>query len=357
MRLVKVNELKGNEKLAKHIVTSLGTELMAKGTRIKPEYIQKLVELEIEYVFIDESLLLDIDFENDSPGIIREKVKEESHTLVKNVLEKHIYKNTSDLEKLCYAADIIIEDITSERNMIEKIANLRKESTDIYSHSINVCALATVIALKNGFEMDVVKEIAKGCLLHDLGLRYIVVPYENIDIDELNKKEKSDYRKHVILGYDAIKNLDWVSKTASDIVLFHHERNDGSGYPYKNHGEQLDDTVKIVEVCDAFDSMINGIGYKAMKVHHVVEYIKAKSLTAFDNTYANQLLSMVAMYPIGTKVVTSDGELGIVISQNKECIDRPVIKIIGKTDGRPVEDEIIKDMTKCLTMFIVDTLE
>ena len=91
MRLVKVNELKGNEKLAKHIVTSLGTELMAKGTRIKPEYIQKLVELEIEYVFIDESLLLDIDFENDSPGIIREKVKEESHTIYTDLAQNYYY--------------------------------------------------------------------------------------------------------------------------------------------------------------------------------------------------------------------------------------------------------------------------
>ena len=357
MKLVRISDLKGNEKLAKHIVTPLGTELMAKGMIIKPEYIQKLTELNIEYVFVDDSLFIDIDFEKESPGIIREKVKEESHTLVKNVLEKHVYKNTAELEKLCHAADIIVEDITSESEILNRIANIRKEGTDIYTHSINVCALSTVLALKNGFDKEMVKEIAKGCLLHDLGLRYVVVPYENVDVDTLGQKEKSEYRKHVILGYDAVKDEDWVSKTAGDIILFHHERNDGTGYPYKNHGDQLDDTVKIVEVCDAFDSMINGIGYRAMKVHQVVEYIKANSLTAFEKKYAEQLLTMVAMYPVGTKVVTSDDEIGIVMSQNKECIDRPVIKIIAKKDGRPVVEECIKDMTKCLTMFIVDTLD
>ena len=332
MKLVRISDLKGNEKLAKHIVTPLGTELMAKGMVIKPEYIQKLTELNIEYVFVDDSLFIDIDFEKESPGIIREKVKEESHALVKNVLEKHVYKNTAELEKLCHAADIIVEDITSESEILNRIANIRKEGTDIYTHSINVCALSTVLALKNGFDKEMVKEIAKGCLLHDLGLRYVVVPYENVDVDTLGQKEKSEYRKHVILGYDAVKDEDWVSKTAGDIILFHHERNDGTGYPYKNHGDQLDDTVKIVEVCDAFDSMINGIGYRAMKVHQVVEYIKANSLTAFEKKYAEQLLTMVAMYPVGTKVVTSDDEIGIVMSQNKECIDRPVIKIIAKKD-------------------------
>ena len=127
MKLVRISDLKGNEKLAKHIVTPLGTELMAKGMIIKPEYIQKLTELNIEYVFVDDSLFIDIDFEKESPGIIREKVKEESHTLVKNVLEKHVYKNTAGLEKLCHAADIIVEDITSESEILDRIANIRKE--------------------------------------------------------------------------------------------------------------------------------------------------------------------------------------------------------------------------------------
>lgn len=357
MKLVSINDIKGNEKLARHILTESGTELMAKGTLIKEEYIDKLKELGIQYVFIDDSVFVDIDFEKESPGIIKEKVKEESRALVKKILEKHIYKNTSELSEICYAADIIIHDITSEEEVMERIANIRRDGTDIYSHSINVCALATLIALKNGLDKDVVREMAKGCVLHDIGLRYVIVPYENVDVESLSAKEKSEFRKHVILGYDTLKDEEWISEVAKNIVLFHHERNDGSGYPYKNNSNQLDDTVKIVEVCDAFDSMINGIGYKQMKIHHVVEYIRAHSLTAFDRKYTEQLLSMVAMYPIGTKVITSENEIGVVVRQNKDCIDRPVIKIISDKEGKRVDGEPEKDMTKYLTIFIVDTIE
>ena len=357
MKLVKVSELKGNEKLAKHILTESGAELMAKGSIIKLDYIDRLVELGIEYVFVDDSLFLDIDFSNENKGFIKEQVKEESHAIVKNVLEKHVYKNTSDLVKLCAAADNIINDITSEDEVMERIVNIRKEGTDIYSHSINVCAMATLIALKNDFVKDTVREIAKGCILHDIGLRYVVVPYENIDVDELDQKERSEYRKHVILGYDTLKDETWLGQVAKDIVLFHHERNDGTGYPFKNNGASLSDAVKIVEVCDAFDCLLNGIGCKQMRVHEVVEYIRFHSLMAFDEKYANQLLKMVAMYPIGTKVITSDEEVGIVIKQNKECIDRPVLKIISDKDGKTYEEEVIKDMTKHLTMFIVDTID
>lgn len=357
MKLVRLDELKGNEKLGKHILTPSGMELMTKGSVLKSEYILKLRELGMEYVFIDDTVYVDIDFVNESPGIIKDKVKEESKELVKNVLERHIYKNNAELERLCQAANIIVEDILSEEEVMERVANIRKEGTDIYSHSINVCSLATVMALKNGYDKDVVMEIAKGCILHDIGLRYTALQYENIDVNDMNIKERSEFRKHVIMGFDAIKDEPWASQIVKDIVLFHHERNDGTGYPFKNHGEDIDDIVKIVEVCDAFDSMINGIGYKQMKVHQVVEYIKSKSLSEFEKKYADQLLTMVAMYPIGTKVITSDDEVGIVIKQNKECIDRPVLKIIVGTDGMNKDEEVIKDMTEHLTMFIVDTLD
>ena len=66
---------------------------------------------------------------------------------------------------------------------------------------------------------------------------------------------------------------------------------------------------------------------------------------------------MVAMYPIGTKVITSENEIGVVVRQNKDCIDRPVIKIISDKEGKRVDGEPEKDMTKYLTIFIVDTIE
>ena len=270
MKLVKLSELKGNEKLGKHILTPNGMELMAKGTTLKPEYISKLQELGIEYVYIDDSMFINIDFDNEEQGIIRNKVKEESTSIVKNVLERHIYRNTSDLEKLCQAANIIVDDILSENNVLERVVNIRREGTDIYTHSINVCSMATVIALKNDYDKETVMEIAKGCILHDVGLRYTAVNYENVDVESMAQKDKSEFKKHIVLGFDAIDSEPWASNIVKDIILLHHERCDGSGYPFKRQGKELDDIIKIVSVCDAFDSMISGIGYEPMKVHKVV---------------------------------------------------------------------------------------
>ncbi len=356
MKLVDINELKGNEKLGKHILTPTGMELMAKGTIVKPEYVAKLKELGIGYVYVDDSMFIDIDFEREEQGIICEKVKQESTNIVKNVMERHIYKNTSDLMKLCEAANIIVDDILGENDILDRVVNIRREGTDIYSHSINVCSLATVLALKNGYDKETVTEIAKGCILHDLGLRYTAVQYENIDMEDMSQKDKSEFKKHVILGFDAIENEPWASQIIKDIVLLHHERFDGSGYPFKRQGKDLDDVVKIVAVCDAFDSMIRGIGYVPKKIHEAVEYIRCNSLGKFARKYSDQLLTMVAMYPVGTKVITSDDKIAVVVKQNKECIDRPVIKILAERSGKELPEETV-DMTEVLTIFIVDTLD
>ena len=357
MRLVKVEDLNGDEILARHIVTENGKELMASGIKIKTDYIDRLKELGIDYVFVKDQLFGNIDFENNAERIIHKEVEEESIKIVKEVLDKHIYKNSGELKSICEAANNIIKDIISEKEVINRVTDIRKHKKDIYSHSINVCSFATVLALKNGESKKRIEEIAKGSILHDIGYKYLEKRYESMDIMKMSENEKNEYRKHVIYGYDAIKNEKWLTSLAKEIVLLHHERNDGSGYPFKYHSDSVDNGVKIVAVCDKFDRLVNGIGCERMKVHQAVEYMKAKSVTAFDYKYVNMLLNMVALYPVGTKVILSTGDIGIVIKQNRNLIDRPVIEVISDKNGREYDSKNVIDLTNVLTVFIEDTIE
>lgn len=356
---MKVNKLKGDEVLAKHILSESGMELIAAGTVLKRDYIEKLIDLGIDEVQIDNPKYKHEEEQEDGEfNLIEEVVKKESVETVKNVLEKHIYKNSSDLSELCVVADEIIVNVMSEKEIMTEVTNIRQTKGDIYAHSLNVCALTTVLALKAGFSKEEVSDIAKGSILHDIGLRYIMVPYEDQDISRLPLKEQIEFNKHVIYGYDSIKDVEWLSELSKNIVLLHHERCDGSGYPFKNHGNSISDAIKIVAVCDAFDSLINGIGFKQYKIHEAVEYMKALSVDKLEDTYVDMLLQMVAMYPVGTIVRTNEGEIAEVIKQNKGYIDRPVIKVIKDKDGYelPNYKQITKDMTKVLTIFIVDVL-
>lgn len=353
MIVVKVENLLGYEVLAKHIVSGKGKELIAAGTTLKKEYINRLKELGIKEVFIKPigNLYAKEEFE-----IFADIVREESIQIVRNVLEKHIYKNTDDLYELCEVADEIINNIIREKEILNQVINIRQVSGDLYTHSINVCVLATIIALKKELNREVVEDIARGSLLHDIGLRCIVVPYENINLSDLPIKDQIELKKHTIYGYDSIENVDWLSDLSKNIILLHHERNDGSGYPFRNNGGLINPAIKIVAVCDEFESMISGVGYRQYKIYEAVEHMKQMAIKALDKEYVDMLLKMVERYPVGTKVITNEGETATVIKQNKSEIDRPVIRIIKDKDGRETDENIIKDMMEELTIFIVDVL-
>ena len=76
------------------------------------------------------------------------------------------------------------------------IYDIKERSSDIYEHSISLCSLATLTALKLNLSKERVHDIAVGSLLHDLGLRYMTISYQNQNIDSLSQVEQSEYMKH-----------------------------------------------------------------------------------------------------------------------------------------------------------------
>jgi len=354
MRYIQVDKLKGNEILAVPILASSDIVLIHADTVIKKEYIPKLLELEIKYVYIKN----EIEFKEAPKKVYDiEETKQESLIQVKSILEHHIYKHNQDLIKVKEAAEKIVDAVISEPEIINNITEIRNISTDMYSHSINVCLFSTIMAISLNMSKTQVHTIAVGAILHDIGLRYISVPYVNIDIVDMNNKDTLEYKKHTILGYSAVQEASWLSETSKEIILLHHEREDGSGYPFQKKIEKIKPEVKLVSLCDDFDSFISGIGSKKMKIYEAVEYIKICVGSLYDMTIATKLIELIALYPVGMQVVTNEGEVGVVVKQNGEMTARPIIRMLLHADGSAYQEEVNKDLMKLLTLFIVDTME
>ncbi len=353
MKLVPICNLRGDEVLAKHIIGFNEVELIAAGTVLKKEYLQKLIEIGIKAVYVE-------DDPNESDEDINRKhdiVIEYSKEVAKQVLETHIYKNSRELKRLTRIAQDIIDDVLNEKEIIEQITNVKEENADMYTHSINVCALASLLAAKAKFEKERIYDIAKGAILHDIGLRYITVPYENIDVRTLDKKQYIEYKKHVIYGYDAIKDEDWISEIQKQIILHHHERDDATGYPFKTTKNRVSREIKVVEICDAFDRMICGIGCVRATLQEAIEYISTYMGTKFDMELSEEFLELVSIYPEGTYVRLTSGEEGYIIRQNKGYKDRPIIKLIIDENGNKLPSPKVLDMCERLTVFIEKAID
>lgn len=398
MKKVKVKSLKGNEILALPIVTDGGTVLIHADVELKPELINRAIRLGIKSLYIKdypEEVInkenynhIVISSEDDYDDVYNEgqdvsdsecadvknekkteynnkyienhiyKVEEtaiNSRTIIKDVLEKHIYRHNSDLKVIGEQAEKIIESVIEEPEVITNITEMRNISTDMYTHCINVCALSTIMALRLKMSEKQVRNISIGAILHDIGLRYIKVPYMNTNETYMNVKDALEYKKHTIFGYSSLQDEGCIPDIAKEIILLHHERIDGKGYPFQHKGDKIKTEVKLVSLCDDFESLISGVGSTKLKIYEAIEYIKANQGIKYDATITDKLLESVAVYPVGINVITSEGEMGVVVRQNHKFTDRPVIKMLKHADGSPYNDDVEKDLMKYLTLFIVDT--
>lgn len=403
MKLVTVEDLKEGDIIANDVLLEDYTVVLAKGTVIKAPYIDKLRELDIFTVYIEDEQELTAKPEEPKPEppkspkaeapkepkpepskapapkkpvapvspkpeankqskipmekvtILRDEVEEQVKNKIKDILELHVYQQTEGLQQIAETAQNIMSDILEEDEVVEKVYDVRERSADIYEHSLQVCTIATLIGLKLGLTKKQVYDISVASLIHDLGLRYLVVRYEDQDINLLPAKDQEEYKKHPIYAYTAIKNESWLSENAKEIVLNHHEKKDKSGYPLGN--DLVSRMTQIVGVCDEFDELICGIGKARVRVHEAINNIRNYSGIWYDSDIVSAFLQLIAVYPFGSKVRTNRGELGIVMRQNPHFPERPVIRVVEDKYGQAIHTELIIDLIKETTVVIQEVVK
>ena len=351
MKLCKVSDLKGGEVLAKAILPPELRILLSEETKLRPDYIEKIKELGISEVYIKEEEHVHAE----EVVLLKTNVEIFFRDRVKSILEKHTYNKNSELMELSQTADNIIMSILEEDEVVEKIYDIKERSSDIYEHSISICSLATLTALKLKLSKQKVHDIGVGCLLHDLGLRYLTIDYADQDVSSLSKMELAEFMKHPVYAYSVLKDENWISDISKNIILYHHELLDGSGYPL--HAREIPFEAQIVNICDTFDEMICGIGCKRQRVYEAVEYLKMFKGLKYNKDIVDVFLEFTAVYPAGSHVLLSDNSIGSVIRQNKEFPDRPVVQIMKDKNGKTVNKQIILDLIKVNNIFIEKVVE
>lgn len=351
MRLCRLDDIESDAILARAIITSDYQILLSEGTMLRPDYVEKLKEIGITEVYIEDKKIPDAE----EVAILKKDIEDNVKTQVKTVLEKHTYNHNEELVSLHHAADDVIMNILEEKEVIEQVFDIKERSSDLYEHSLSLCSLAVLTAIKLGLSQEEVHDIGVGSLLHDIGLRYLTIKYADKDLEEMSDVERGEYKKHSVYGYTALKQESWISERVKNIILYHHERMDGSGYPLR--ATDIPNECRVISVCDSFDEMICGIGCKRVKVHEAVEYLKSNKDTKFDAKVVNAFLDFTAVYPAGSLVKVNNGEVGIVLRQNKEFPDKPVIKIIRDQVGNQVIGDMVKDLKDLDGIYITDVLD
>lgn len=322
MRTISIDAIKEGEILAEPVMNRERNVLIPSGSVLKKEYIPLLKSFGITTLKVEDPYA---SYEVPNPIISPVKLQR-LVSKARNKIENHIYHlGSTSLKEFEILATEIVRDINTIPE--DTVFDMEQRTPDLYEHTVMVTLLSVMIAKKMNLSKRKQYNIAIGCLLHDIGIRYITVPYENRDIISYDVAEAFEYKKHTILGYSAVEDEEWIPDISRKMILMHHEKSDGSGFPMHQRTKEIE--CKIIQICDAFDCMISGMECNRTYVCKAVENLIQQSGKLYDETIVNCLISSIAKYPVGTTVKTNEKEQGIVISQTKDPL-KPIIMIIDE---------------------------
>jgi len=198
------------------------------------------------------------------------------------------------------------------------------------------------------FSEDKIKHIGIAGLFHDIGMmEYIYLARKE---EKLNSGEMDLIKNHVIKSVELLdKIMDFEPETKSfiaDIISKTHERTDGSGYPLGISGDKLDVYSGIIAAADVYEAMTHIRPYRQdYELPSVIRSFIGEFKNLFPSNSLKGILSFLTMYPAGSLVKLSTGEIGIVEILNKRNFSRPVVKIVMDGDFNIVKNFYI-DLTE-----------
>lgn len=220
-----------------------------------------------------------------------------------------------------------------EANLL--LTQMRRFQSDLFTHAVNVCVLSLVVGTLEGFAIEV-SELGVGALLHDIG--QMRVPRNLIrKNDAYTDQERRLVEQHPLLGAAIVKQAENISAAAQRIVIEHHERLNGSGYPLGIGGRNISPLSQIVSITDSYDAMItgrNGVTQRPIEVLRQL-YLEANA-GAFDRELVEKVIRSLGVYPVGSLVELNTGERGIVLASNRTDTLRPTMRLILSRDGLPL---------------------
>jgi putative nucleotidyltransferase with HDIG domain len=207
--------------------------------------------------------------------------------------------------------------------------NLRDYDDSTYIHCVNVGLICHVFARWLRMSAEEANLATMSGLLHDVGK--LMIPDEIIKKPgKLTSQEYRTVKKHCHAGYKILANLD-LDKTVKNAALMHHERCDGSGYPYGLTGDRIDTYGKMVAIADVYDAMTSARIYRGPLCPFIaISVFENEGLQKYDARFILTFLQNIVNTYLLHRVRLSNGIEGDIVFINRDHLSKPTVKCGNK---------------------------
>ncbi len=332
MRFVQADKLEPGMVLGRSIIGMKKTGMMlSRGMTLNESYIAHIQQHGYLGVYITDNVSKEVEVQE----VIDDKLISEG---IEAVFQ-------SDIGALTDVATKMIQQISQKNAVKVDLFDLRSYDDYTYHHSVNVAVYASVIGRKMGLSYEDLELLSMAALSHDLGKSKIPEMILNKP-GRLDEEEYNAIKQHSKYSYDILTadhhNIPAKVRLA---VLFHHENEDGSGYPYGKTGDEIPLFAKIIHAADVFDALTSKRPYKQpYSPVEAYKYMLSEVGTMFDENVINSMMTCIPAYPPGLGVILSNGQKALVVGSTIHAM-RPIIKLLdtGETINL-YTDENYKDI-------------
>lgn len=249
-----------------------------------------------------------------------------------------------ELGHLKGAVEGICESVVRNPDACMLLHRLRRRDDYSYNHAIGSSIWAAALGRQLGLPEEDIKNLAFGSLLCDVGK--IKVPSAILNKPgNLSDWEFEIVQAHVEQGVELVRGCRDVDQSVVEMVAHHHERHDGRGYPDGLKGDEIPVFARIAGIVDCYDAMtsdrVYAAGISPTEAVHILNHMRDKD---FQAELIDAFIQTVGIYPCGTLVELSSGEIGIVAAEYRTRRLRPKILLITDPDQEKLAKPVYLDL-------------
>ena len=249
---------------------------------------------------------------------------DQSKSIQKKLFHDALSGSCLDLSPVVEVTNKSIDAIFNSPDSLACMLNIREKDEYLLEHSVAVSVYITLFSRYLGLERPIIEQLSIGAFLHDIGK--IKIPDEILNKPgKLTDDEFTIMKTHANHSIDIIKETPGISALSLEVAALHHEKLNGSGYPFQVEGENISLYGRMIAICDIFDALTATRVYKEGFAHGKAFAIlrELAKQGQLDSILVDQFIKCVGVFPVGSLVQLKSNKLALVQVRNDKDPTNP----------------------------------
>lgn len=365
MKPIPATSLEVGTTIKNDILNDSGNIVLAGGTTIEQRHIDYFISHGIEVIFVSGADAPEEPQEGSGLTQKYQTVKELYDDLITCTKELHYrfqdpnQSKQIDFELIISKLKPLLEMTLEDNDILRTLRNINKTGQEgyLFTHPVHVALLSGMLAKWLGYSDERILDLSICGYFHDIGKTKVdqKLFYKT---ESLSPEEFAAVREHAVHGYEILGEIfekddtetlsDELKEEMRQVALSHHERENGSGYPFGLKGDEIPESASLVAVVDVYDAVTSNRHYKdGISPYLAFRLLKEESFKGLSASMSQVFLDSISKFFINNRVKLSDGRVGSVVYVNKFALNRPLVRI----------GEDFVDLSTNYKVDVVDVLE